>query len=233
MHEELHAELEELKEIKKTLMTAVKSEIAKGVEHVDTKDLSEAMDMIKDCAETSANCWMACYYESIVKAMEESGEDDRYGYNPNRSSRTGRYMSGRRMGYIGDPHQMMQDMPYIEDYLDDPMRIRSDMMGYPQGGSNGSRGGSGRGSYGNSNMNIGYSPEGDDRYGRSYRKWKDARRYYTETKSPEGAEMMHSAANEHIADTLVTLRDMWGGADTDLKKQMKADLTKLVSEMNV
>lgn len=233
MHEDLRAELEEIKHAKKTLVTGFNAELGKGLEHANCKDLMDAADMIKDLAEATANCWMACYYEAIVKAMEEGEEDERYGYNPNRSTRTGRYTSGSRMGYVGDPHQMMADMPYIDEYIEDPMRMRRDMMGYPQGGSNGSRGGSGRGSYGNSNMNMGYPMEGDDRYGRSYRKWKDARRYYTETKSPEGAEMMHSAANEHIADTLVTLRDMWGGADTDLKKQMKADLTKLVSEMNV
>lgn len=219
MHQELETELEELKRAKKTLMTGISAELSKGLEHVNTKDLMDAVDMVKDFAETECQCRMACYYEAITKAMEEGGN---YGYNPNRSRDTGRFTSRDRMGYSGDPEMDRVALPFIQDYLS------TTGMGYPMRTritTNDNSGSGGRDSYGYSNA--------DDRYGRSYRKWRDARRYYTETKSPEGAEMMHTAANETVADTLVTLRDIWSGADVELKKQMKADMSKLLSEMNV
>lgn len=58
--------MEKLKEIQKTLIKIV----CEGLNHLDTihtKELGEAIDMIKDLSETM-------YYCSIVKAMEH-GED--------------------------------------------------------------------------------------------------------------------------------------------------------------
>ena len=44
---------------------------------------------------------------------------------------------------------------------------------------------------------------------------------------------MKEHANEHMAETMMTLREMWEDADPDLKTRMKADLAKLTSEMTV
>lgn len=60
--------MERLKKMKETLMCAVESEINGDLKHVDTKELGEAIDMIKDLEE-------AMYYCSIVKAMEESKDE--------------------------------------------------------------------------------------------------------------------------------------------------------------
>ena len=38
-------------------------------------------------------------------------------------------------------------------------------------------------------------------------------------------------ANEHMMDTIGTIREMYRTAEPDLKKRMKSDLTKLVGEM--
>ena len=38
-------------------------------------------------------------------------------------------------------------------------------------------------------------------------------------------------ANEHVADTMETVREIYKSADPDLKKRIKTDLTKLISEM--
>lgn len=44
-------------------------------------------------------------------------------------------------------------------------------------------------------------------------------------------ERMRQSTTEHMADTMATLREMWDDADPDLRKRMKADLTKLTQEM--
>ena len=62
--------MEKLKDICKRVEEVVSAEISKGVESIDTKELGEAIDMIKDLKE-------AMYYGSVVKAMEESEEEDK------------------------------------------------------------------------------------------------------------------------------------------------------------
>ena len=69
------------------------------------------------------------------------------------------------------------------------------------------------------------------RYGKPYREYLDARKHYTETKSARDKEDMEMYANEHMMDTIGTIREMYRTAEPDLKKRMKADLTKLVGEM--
>ena len=46
-------------------------------------------------------------------------------------------------------------------------------------------------------------------------------------------DMMNQRVNEHIADTIVSIKEMWEDADPTLRKKMKADLTSLVGTMNV
>ena len=70
------------------LTKCAEMELEKGVENVDTKEMGEAVDIIKDLAE-------AMYYRTLVVAMEDNeyGEDyDEYGP-----------MEDGRRGYIGQP----------------------------------------------------------------------------------------------------------------------------------
>lgn len=240
MHEEMKAKMREISELKEKLVDSFKCEMARGVAEVDTHEAGQVVDMIKDLAETEKLCYEACYYETVIEAMDGGDEDDwddeRMGYNPNRGA-DGRYTSGRsgrggmrvrsRMGYkkpiMYKPY--MDEYPYVRDWMDDPDEFRSHMMGYRD--SDAMRSGE---------MGMPReSREGreDNRYGRAYSKYQEARRHYTKTQSPEDREMMRQSANEHVADMMVTVRDMWQSADPDLKKQMKADMTKLVGEMNV
>lgn len=79
-----------------------------------------------------------------------------------------------------------------------------------------------------------YLDEGmDDRYGRAYNEYRDARRYYTETNSPIYRQEMDAHAAEHVGDTLATIREIWKNADPELRKRMKSDFTNLVNEMTV
>lgn len=42
---------------------------------------------------------------------------------------------------------------------------------------------------------------------------------------------MKDYANEHVAESLSTLREIWDSADQDLRVRMKSDLTKLIGDM--
>jgi hypothetical protein len=61
--------MEQLKQMKETLMSCVQSQIYSNLDKVDTKELGEAIDMIKDLSE-------AIYYCTITEAMEEGVEEE-------------------------------------------------------------------------------------------------------------------------------------------------------------
>lgn len=63
--------MEQLKAIKEQITSLVQGQLA-NVQNVDTKELGEAIDMIKDLAE-------ATYYCSITEAMEEGKEEQKKG----------------------------------------------------------------------------------------------------------------------------------------------------------
>lgn len=58
--------------LKDQLSTAAYSAIAGGIENVDAHELGEVVDMIKDAAEYERNHFQACYYKSVVNAMQRS-----------------------------------------------------------------------------------------------------------------------------------------------------------------
>lgn len=62
--------MEQLKSIRQCLMAQLQGQMG-NLQNVDTKELGEVVDMIKDLEE-------AMYYCSIVKAMEESQEKEKY-----------------------------------------------------------------------------------------------------------------------------------------------------------
>lgn len=100
-----------------TLTECAKHEFDKGIENIDTKEMGEVIDMIKDLAEAE-------YYRKISIAMDEAeyGEDydweGRKGYRSQpRSKTSGRYMKrgdGRRNGYEEPPYWHMTPEMYRE-----------------------------------------------------------------------------------------------------------------------
>lgn len=62
--------MERLKAIKNSLLSCVESQMGQNLAEVDAKELGEVIDMIKDMDE-------AMYYCSVVKAMEESKEEQK------------------------------------------------------------------------------------------------------------------------------------------------------------
>ena len=227
---------DEICELKKDLVKIFASELhTKSVNDLDTKDCAEVADMIKDLAEAEKACMEACYYETIVKAMEKADEDDdddgRMGYN-SRHYANGRFAPkgrGARMGYIPD---MMMQYPYIYGYVNDPDfedEMRHRKMGYqPSGAGNRSQSGS----------RMGYEDEAwdmddDPKQTREYNEYKRAKRHYTESKSPADKQQMDEHAMKHLNQSIDSFREMWKDADPNMRKRIKADLTNLIGEMPV
>ena len=235
---ETEACFDKLDDMKKQLMSWTQAEIAKGVHAVDGQELGCVVDMIEDLTEAQKDIWESCYYKTIVDAMKKAEEQPdlpimpreyqmggyRMGYNPNRNS-MGQYSDGRgRSGY---------DEPYW-------------MAGYSDGqGGRGDRGeNGGSGNSGNSNSSQsgrqGYSPDvysrmmddGQERYGREFERYRQARRGYTETHSENDRKKMKEHGMHHLNEAISTFKEMWDSADPELRQKMKTDLTKLMGEMN-
>lgn len=65
-----------------------------------------------------------------------------------------------------------------------------------------------------------------------YERYKDARRHYTETHTPEDKRRMEQHADEHIHKATESIKDIWRDADPEMKTRLKSQMTKLVNEMN-
>ena len=187
--------------------------------------------------------------------MPSMDDEGRMGYDHWRNA-SGRYarkgtghwtpIHGGRSGYPW-PAEGDWRPEFDKGYM---MNQYPDMMGYPNdGSSNQSRGGSNYNS-GSSNQSSGAANSGnmsggrmgysdpdmerimsDERHGRPYKDWKLARRHYTETRSEGDKHEMSEHAKEHMADTVMTLKEMWDEADPQLREKMKKDLTNLMAEM--
>lgn len=200
--------LKELCEIKHDLIDAVKKQIEKyGVcsPEINTEEMGEVIDMIKDLAKAEKDCIETDYYATVIEAMH--GAEERPGYDRWRYA-SGRYAPkghGHMSGYtpypeVYKPHNM------IPDYMMDG-RYNMDRMGYPN--------------------------ETRSTSGSSYDRYKDARRHYHETRNENDKMVMNHHAQEHVDETVESIRDMWDTADTDTKRKMKGSLSKLVAEMAV
>lgn len=235
---------EELKDLKRRLISWALKEIDEGTcnDPQAIHSYGEIIDMIKDVAAAEASCQEAEknmkeaeYYEAVKEAMEEYGENPRMGY-PRRNSR-GQYSSRGRSGY---PDQY---------YMQEAEGGRSGGSGSSgnSGNSGGNRGGSGGGRSGytpemynpNDNMmlmsHMQHQEDREDwedpRYSRPFNKYRRAKRHFTETHSAKDQQEMKDSANEHVMESIATLREIWDSADPDMRKRMKTDMTKLVGDM--
>ena len=190
--------------LKHHMLHYVMGETEKGFEPTPEKVhvLKEYIEMIKCLAETEKECQEADYYEAVVQAMEENG-----------------MMESERMGYNPNRNRMGQ-------YSDG-------RAGSGDSGSNSRRGYSPDRMY--SRMMPGNDPDGwgedDPRHAESFNRFRRAKRYYTRTHSEEDKQRMKDASNEHMMETMSTIREMWDDADPDLRTRMKADLTNLVTNL--
>lgn len=213
MHE-LKMSIEKMNMEEKTLLCWVEQEIAKGKECFDVEQCGQVTDMIKDLAEAKEKCVKAKYYEYLLSVMTESDnspESERFGYDNWRYS-SGRYAPkghGHRSGYV----------PELEMYEGDEGELR---MGYPHIRSPHM-----------SSARMGYNPMMDGewpRHGKFYEEYRDARRHYTETKDEKHKRLMNEKIEEHVEDTMETLREMWKDADPEMKKRMKMNMKDMLED---
>lgn len=196
--------LHKIAKMKELLIDTLMTEVDKGVRSMDVDETGKVVDMIKDLAEAEAECRKAEYYRTVVEAMDEE-EEPRYGYN-NRRYSSGRYAPKGRGSVMGFRPFVDQE-PYVDEYLNNPSSFRERMTGR--------------------------SENADDRYGRSYNSYRNAKRYYSDTHSSMHKEQMKEHANEHIMDTIATVRDIWNNAEPEQRKKIKQDFTNLLNEMTV
>lgn len=206
---------------------------------------SQQWDDLKDCLETvkSAICADKDYRE--VEAMDEfEKEYGRMGYRGRAAN--GRFVHrpgrGRSAGYTPYLHMMDEDGEYDGMYDYYPEILTGYRMGYTggrnggsmRGGNSGNSDGSYNGNSGNSSSRYGY--EGMEmrrpsRYGESYDRYADHRRHYHDSKDMESKQKMEESMKEYMGDVMENMREMWKDADPALRQTMKADLTKMVQQL--
>lgn len=190
--------MERLKRLKESILACTEAQVNGNLHQVDTKQLGQAVDMIKDLQE-------AMYYCTIVKAMEQQdkkqpegrrGGEGVYYYTPGmyRPMRDDRYRDERYPDY----YRKMQRERGIMFY-DGPDGNGNSMGGrndgsMPSGGNAGNNGGNGRNYY-----------EHDPRYiDPNYPRWNDEPYYppkemrdYREGKSPMQRKMYMEGKQAH------------------------------------
>lgn len=204
MHNEIEHKVNDICGACETLIEWVKADIAKGNECFDVNVTGPAVDMIKDLCEAEEKLYKAEYYKIAAEAMEK------------------------------DP------MAFAPDFIQD--QIQNDRAGYdhwryPSSGRFAPTGhGSRMGFTESSAMMPHHMPdmehmERELQHGVPYRNYMASRKYYTEQHRPEDKHMMDEHAKQHVLDTAETVAEIYKAADPDLKRDIKAELQKLVNQM--
>lgn len=225
--------------IKTDIVEELKHEIrCKGFDNINPYELGQYVDMVKDLAKSEKDCVEKCYYETVIKAMNDHGYEDefdieaegRMGYD-NRRYASGRYAPKGRghyspvhssAGYTPMHHPMQSHMPMMDRYDE----YDHDFMGYTpsRSGSNSTH---------SSGSRMGYSMGPEGQYGQSYHDFDRSRKHYHETKDENERMVMEHHADKYINDVSDTVRDIWKDASPEMKKRIKSDMSKLVAEMAV
>ncbi len=198
---------------------AASTELSKGTEKVNTKEMGEVVDMIKDLSEAEKNKWQSCYYKSIVEAMEDAeyGEDydwsgpdeDRMGYPRSRDS-MGRFTS--RRGYRGQGGQRSGGRRNYEEMMYDPrMEDMYNRMGY----SNGAYGGGSRGQS---------SSGGSSRYGYSHDEYME-KKSSMQANDPKRAKLIE----EHMDDLYGMFKEEVQDMTPEEKQMWKTKLNRIIN----
>lgn len=209
------------------------SELNKGKECVNTCEMGEAIDMVKDLAEAEKAVWEKCYYKSIVEAMEDAEEErKRYGMDRAGYDRW-RYGSGR-FAPTGHGHETSMAMATGRAGYDDPKRMSpwyiepwaeyEGRMGYtePAWRADGLK----RDGSDASHHDAGGATSRYDRY-------QESRRHFSESGTPEAKKTRDDNAKEYVVEAVDTMTDIFREADPALQKDIKSSLLKLMREFGM
>lgn len=219
--------MEKLKSMKDSLVACAQAQMG-NLQNVDTKELGEAIDMIKDLEE-------AIYYCTITKAMEE--KDKNGGHNQQMMYPVMYYepsMQGnnaRGDGSRGYEEPMIYNGGYRYDpYLEEIMRKRRGTM-YYDGSSSSSGGNSGGGSTssGSNGGNRNYPMEiRDAREGRSGVR----RRFYMEAKEENhGTPAKMKELEEYLKELAEDVTEMIDGASPEEKSILQQKLVSIANKV--
>lgn len=202
---------EKLKHMKETLMCAVEMQLC-DLGEVDTKELGEAIDMIKDLEE-------AIYYSTVTEAMNNPSYEKEWGmkksdhqqYNDSNQMYTGNnrmYAGGNGRSYMEHPM-----------YADDGRRRRADGTFYYSDGGMSSEGGS---------THYAGGEGRDSREGRSY----NSRRMYMEAKESKREKAVQLRELENYMQELSQdITEMIADASAEEKQYLEKKITALASKI--
>lgn len=238
----LEKETQTVAELVEKLQEVIKHEFDGGIEHINTHEMGEAIDMLKDATEAKKNIVEACYKKQIMEAMEESeyGEDYdetgeiRYYRGQPRSKTTGRYMSrsdGRRRSYEESWHMPEVYMMHPPEYYRDMDRGNGRMY-YPDGQDGMNRSGRISG-----NMSSDMSGNRSYSDGRSY--YDDRRtesRYDRSRRNYEESKEMHKGNTpEDTQENVRNLESLMSVLEEDLNdallKMTQAEKTMMKNKL--
>ena len=226
----IEEETKDIKRLCEKLMDSIKHEFEKDMKSVNTEEMGEAIDMIKDLYEAKKCIVEACYYKKILEAMEESeyGEDydwqGRMGYRGQPRDSMGRYTRRGGRGRRGYEEPMMYDEMYpMEQYRD--MDMGSGRMYFAdssgsQGGGRSQSGGQGGGSRGGRG--------GSSRYGFAYDQYMEKRDQHSKS-SPEENSKRIELLNDFIEDLEDMAKTVVRDMSPEEKQVWKIKLNKLTS----
>ena len=209
MHEE------RLKHMKETLMCAIEMQLC-DLGEVDTKELGEAIDMIKDLEE-------AIYYCTVTEAMKGNGTEMEF--EMKKGDHHQKENGESRMYYNGNRTYM----PYNDGgmmYADEGRRRREDGTFYADSGSS-SMGGNGGENSGTSYMDSGMMYR-DSREGRSYNR----RRMYMEAKDMKRDKATQLRELEkYMQELSQDIVEMINDASPEEKQYLEKKITALASKV--
>ena len=93
------------------------------------------------------------------------------------------------------------------------------------------------------NYSMGYSPNMRDnhierkdsrsssKYGDSYDRYQENKRYYTSSKDPEDQRKMKESIEDIFNDMEDIVKDVWGDLDAADRQKIKAKMTQVVQKM--
>lgn len=205
--------MEKFKQIKDALVNCIQAQVGQGLKEVDTKELGEAIDMLKDMEE-------AIYYCSITKAMEESKEEEKY--------REKYYSMYPRMMYNDGNSRNYSDMMY-----NDGNRM------YYNGGGNSSNSGGSRGgqSGGNSGGSRNYDGGQYYPYPAEIRDYREGRSPVTRRTYMESKELHHDKTKQmqeldkYMKELTDDILEMINGATPEEKQMLSQKLSTLATKV--
>ena len=209
------------------LSECTKCELDKGIESIDTKEMGEVAEIIKELCEAE-------YYAKVSKAMDEHDFDNaeeimhegRRGYRGQPRDSRGRYM---RRGY--DEMMYMPEMYRDMDLMDGKMYYTS--ANRSQGSQGQSNGGSSMGSSNSGSMGYSDGMMRDNREGRS----GQSRRSYLETKemhkgnTQQDKDMKLKELDKYMNELSSDISEMIHDSSNEEKTMLKQKLNGLIQKI--